>query len=119
MKTCDIIGISDSRQQWFSPEITEVIRNGKVFSGGKRHHEIVAKLLPNDAPWIDITVPLSQVFEQYQSHDHVVIFASGDPLFYGFANTVQGFPVAELAADAGSQDVHTLSGHACRIADGA
>jgi precorrin-6Y C5,15-methyltransferase (decarboxylating) len=89
MKTCDIIGISDSRQQWFSPEITEVIRRGKVFSGGKRHHEIVARLLPNDALWIDITVPLSQVFEQYQSHDHVVIFASGDPLFYGFANTVQ------------------------------
>ena len=89
MKTCDIIGISDSRQQWFSPEITEVIRNGKVFSGGKRHHDIVAKLLPDDAVWIDITVPLSQVFEQYQNHDHVVIFASGDPLFYGFANTVQ------------------------------
>ena len=89
MKTCDIIGISDSRHQWFSPEITEVIRNGKVFSGGKRHHEIVAELLPEGAVWIDITVPLSQVFEQYQSHDHVVIFASGDPLFYGFANTVQ------------------------------
>ena len=64
MKTCDIIGISDSRQQWFSPEVTEVIRRGQVFSGGTRHHDIVARLLPDDAVWIDITVPLSQVFEQ-------------------------------------------------------
>ena len=89
MKTCDIIGISDSRKQWFPPHIADIIQNGKVFSGGKRHHEIMQPLLPADAVWIDITVPLSQVFEQYQHYDHVIIFASGDPLFFGFANTVQ------------------------------
>ena len=89
MKTCDIIGISDSRKQWFTPDVATIIQNGKVFSGGKRHHEIMQPLLPADAVWIDITVPLSQVFEQYQHYDHVIIFASGDPLFFGFANTVQ------------------------------
>ena len=89
MKTCDIIGISDSRKQWFPPHIADIIQSGKVFSGGRRHHEIMQPLLPSDAVWIDITVPLSQVFEQYQRYDHVVIFASGDPLFFGFANTVQ------------------------------
>lgn len=89
MKTTTIIGISDSRKQWFSPEVTDIIAMGKVFSGGKRHHEIMASWLPADATWIDITVPLSNVFEQYKQYDDIVIFASGDPLFYGFANTVK------------------------------
>lgn len=88
MKKASIIGISDSRRQWFPPEITNVIAEGRVFSGGKRHHEIMRSLLPEDALWIDITVPLADVFAKYQEHDDIVIFASGDPLFFGFANTV-------------------------------
>ena len=88
----------------------ETIRQGRVFSGGKRHHEIVAPLLPPDAEWIDITVPLDAVFEQYESLDEktaghkqaayghrsrrfidgpIIVFASGDPLFFGFANTIR------------------------------
>ena len=73
----------------------EVISRGEVFSGGKRHHEIVAPLLPQDAQWIDITVPLDAVFEKYSSffilHSSLslVVFASGDPLFFGFANTIK------------------------------
>ena len=89
MKTCDIIGISDSRQQWFPPKVMDIIKSGIVFSGGKRHHEIMAPLLPNGAVWIDISVPLEKVFEQYEQQEHVIIFASGDPLFFGFANTLQ------------------------------
>ena len=90
-----VIGITDQPNPWFPPEVMEIIRKGKVFSGGKRHHEIVAPLLPQDAKWIDITVPLDAVFEQYQNAhrlcrgdgDEVIVFASGDPLFFGFANT--------------------------------
>ncbi len=89
MKHCTIIGISDSRNQWFAPEVSDLISHGKVFSGGKRHHEIMATYLPESCDWIDITVPLSDVFEKYKEYDDVVIFASGDPLFYGFAATVQ------------------------------
>ena len=89
MNTCVIIGISDRREQWFPPEVMQAIRRGNVFSGGKRHHEIVASMLPENAVWIDITAELDKVFEQYERYDHIVIFASGDPLFYGFANTVK------------------------------
>lgn len=89
MYKCTIIGISDRREQWFTPEVLQVISKGKVFSGGRRHHEIMASYLPDDARWIDITVPLSDVFEKYSTCDDVVIFASGDPLFFGFAATVQ------------------------------
>ena len=97
-----VIGITDAPQPWFPPEVRELIKGGKVFSGGKRHHEIVAPLLPEGAEWIDITVPLDKVFEKYRSPlpnrgGALVIFASGDPLFFGFANTLRReFPEAEI-----------------------
>ncbi|MBQ7495502.1 MAG: precorrin-6y C5,15-methyltransferase (decarboxylating) subunit CbiE [Bacteroidaceae bacterium] len=126
-----VIGISDHPQPFFPPEVLEVIKNGSVFSGGKRHHEIVAPLLPEDAVWIDITAPLDAVFEQYKTHPQplpigrgvvtssagntadkaiysppsqegggggsLIVFASGDPLFFGFANTLKReFPEAEI-----------------------
>lgn len=92
-----VIGIDDNKKQHFSPEIMGVINSNTVFSGGTRHHEIVKKLLPDDYLWIDIRVPLSDVFEQYKSFDVIVVFASGDPLFFGFANTIQRMmPEAEI-----------------------
>ena len=84
-----VIGITDHPQPFFPPEVMDVIRQGKVFSGGKRHHEIVGSLLPDDAEWIDITAPLDAVFEQYNGRQCVIVFASGDPLFFGFANTIK------------------------------
>ena len=84
-----IIGLSDSHRQYLQPEAVEHIRSGKVFSGGKRHHELVRHLLPDDTVWIDITVPLDNVFKQYEQYEDIIIFASGDPLFYGFANTIK------------------------------
>ncbi len=98
-----VIGISDHPKPFFPPEVLDIIKNGKVFSGGKRHHEIVAPLLPADAQWIDITVPLDAVFEQYQLStvncqlSTLIVFASGDPLFFGFANTIKRkMPEAEM-----------------------
>lgn len=89
MYKCTIIGISDDRQQWFPPAVMKVIASGSVFSGGKRHREIMQPLLPEGSVWIDITVPLDSVFEHYRKYDEIIVFASGDPLFYGFAATVQ------------------------------
>ena len=112
VETCDkieelkfiVIGISDNPKPFFPPEVLEIIKNGKVFSGGKRHHEIVSPLLPADAQWIDITIPLDAVFEQYRLQffnssilQSLVVFASGDPLFFGFANTIKRkMPEAEI-----------------------
>lgn len=84
-----VIGMTDEREAWFPPEVLAAIAEGRVFSGGKRHHEIVAAMLPEDSAWIDITVPLEAVFEQYRPHPEIVVFASGDPLFFGFANTLK------------------------------
>ncbi len=92
-----VIGIDDNQQQYFSPEIMKVISSHTVFSGGARHHEIAEPFLPQSYTWIDIVVPLKNVFQQYKSYDEVVVFASGDPLFFGFANTIQReMPEAEI-----------------------
>lgn len=78
-------------------EVLEVIAHGKIFSGGKRHYELMRERLPQGARWIEITVPLADVFKQYQGIPEIVVFASGDPLFYGFAATVQReLPDAEI-----------------------
>ena len=84
-----VIGMTDDQSGTFSAEILQLMGWGKVFSGGKRHHEIVASLLPEDAVWIDITVPLDKVFSQYEAYAEIIVFASGDPLFFGFANTLK------------------------------
>lgn len=101
-----VIGITDDPNPFFPPEVLKVIRCGRVFSGGKRHHELVADLLPEGARWIDITVPVEAVVEKYKEfsgerlemRDHpecpslcspIIVFASGDPLFFGFANTLR------------------------------
>jgi precorrin-6Y C5,15-methyltransferase (decarboxylating) len=90
-----VIGITDNPKPFFLPEVMAIIKQGKVFSGGKRHHEIVAPFLPADAQWIDITVPLDAVFAKYSSRFTLhaslplIVFASGDPLFFGFANTIR------------------------------
>lgn len=102
-----IIGTDDNRKPFFPPEALAWIRQGKVFSGGIRHKEIVNDLLPEQAEWISITVPLDNVFAQYEeafarlektySDPVIVVFASGDPLFFGFANTVgRKLPEADI-----------------------
>ena len=111
-----VIGITDQPNPWFPPEVMEIIRKGKIFSGGKRHHEIIAPLLPQDAQWIDITVPLDAVFEQYFSlftfHPSlpIIVFASGDPLFFGFANTIRRkMPEAEIVLYPTFNSLQTLA----------
>lgn len=97
-KTFKVVGISDSRNQWFPPDILKLVRDGKIFCGGKRHFEIIKDFLPQNHRWIDITVPLSDVWKNLEPFDDVTVFASGDPLFYGFAATLQReFPTAKLA----------------------
>lgn len=97
MKKFWIIGIDDNPRQEFSREVAAVISAHRVFSGGKRHYGLVRGVLPPPHVWIDITVPLDAVFGQYAAYDEVVVFASGDPLFFGFANTVKNrLPEAEI-----------------------
>lgn len=98
-----VIGINDAAQQEAlgckNGELASVITSHRVFSGGVRHHELVTSLLPTSYEWIDIKVPLDAVFARYQDYaeEEIVVFASGDPLFFGFANTIRNrMPEAEI-----------------------
>ncbi len=92
-----IIGIDDSSAPRFTAEIEQIIARGRIFSGGVRHRQIVERWLPEGSEWIEITPPMTTLFERYRSHAEIVVFASGDPLFYGFAQTVQRrIPTAEI-----------------------
>lgn len=109
-KKFTIIGLSDSRHVWLPPQALSAIAAVRVFSGGLRHHDIVASLLPEGATWIDITVPLEAVFEEYKKYDDIVVFASGDPLFYGFGVTLKReFPDAALEVFPASNSLQMLS----------
>ena len=92
-----VIGIDDNKIQNFSEEVKDIISSQTIFSGGARHREIIETLLPKTYSWIEIKVPLDNVFEEYTSYPEIVVFASGDPLFFGFANTIQRkMPEAEM-----------------------
>ena len=111
MLSFKVIGINDSPQPAFTDDVKEVIDGGKVFSGGLRHHEIVGDVLPVGSQWIDITVPLGDVFQQYRNVDgEIVVFASGDPLFFGFASTLQReFPDANIKVYPTFNSLQTLA----------
>ncbi|GAD06656.1 Precorrin-6Y C(5,15)-methyltransferase [decarboxylating] [Porphyromonas crevioricanis] len=92
-----VIGITDQSEPHFSPELCKLISRAQVFSGGIRHRGIVEPYLPASYIWIDVTVPLEKVFVRYRDHQEIVVFASGDPLFYGYAGTLlREFPSAEI-----------------------
>lgn len=92
-----IIGIGN-RKADFSGELLSLIESHAVFSGGNRHHELVAHLLPEGYTWLPVQSPMELLFESYeQLGQTVVVFASGDPLFYGIANTLRSkYPDAEI-----------------------
>lgn len=93
-----MIGISNDPDYILPDEVRQLLPSHEMFSGGKRHYELVKKYLPDNHQWIDIQGNMPVLFEQFQDYDGtVVVFASGDPLFYGFAGTIQKFdPAADM-----------------------
>lgn len=69
---------------------------GVRFAGGERHRELVRDKLPANACWTNITVPLAPFLQEMKmSGGRWVVFASGDPLFFGIGNTLcREFPDA-------------------------
>ncbi len=77
-------------------------------------------LLPAGAEWISITVPLDRVFSRYEeifarfeetaTDDSIIVFASGDPLFFGFANTIKRkLPGADILLYPAFNSLQTLA----------
>jgi len=110
MKNFTVIGIDDGRMPEFDAKTKDLIDRSKCFSGGARHYEIVKNYLPADSEWIMIKVPLNSVFEKYELHSDIVVFASGDPLFFGFATTIkERVPEASLTVIPHFNSLQTLA----------
>jgi precorrin-6Y C5,15-methyltransferase (decarboxylating) len=91
-----IIGIYDQKPD-FTPEQKKIILETNYFAGGKRHYKLVKDWLPENAAWTFIMMPLITLFEEIKSGEgNWVIFASGDPIFFGIGNTLKReFPDVE------------------------
>ena len=60
---------------------------------------MVRRELPDHARWVDIVAPLRGLFDAIRENPgHWVVFASGDPLFFGIGNTLKKeFPDVEMS----------------------
>jgi len=95
-----LIGIGNHPTPQWSKEVLSFIKKSTVFSGGKRHYELVKSYLPKNHRWIEISGKMDVLIRQYKAIEvSIVVFASGDPFFYGFGNTLQRLlPNAQLKA---------------------
>lgn len=93
-----LIGISNHATPKLNDDVLELIQKSTVFSGGKRHYELVKTFLPKNHTWIQISGKMDLLIQQYNTFNtSIVIFVSGDPFFYGFGNTLQRLlPSAKL-----------------------
>ena len=87
-----LVGIGNHSTPIINDEVLLFIQNTKVFSGGKRHYELVKSMLPVNHTWIEISGRMDLVLQKYgETKKPIVIFASGDPFFYGFGNTLKRY----------------------------
>ena len=88
-----MVGMDDNPQPKHVEVIIKSVKHDNIFSGGKRHYEIVKPFLPADAVRIEIKAPINAVLAEYsrliQEGKVIVSFVSGDPFFFGFASTIQ------------------------------
>ena len=87
-----LIGISNHPFPKWNDDILELIHESTVFSGGKRHYELVKSFLPKNHTWIEISGKMDALISQYKGFDDsIVVFASGDPFFLWFRKHYTAF----------------------------
>jgi precorrin-6Y C5,15-methyltransferase (decarboxylating) len=92
-----LVGLNDAAEPQFQGRVLEAIQTHRVFAGGTRHKTLVEHLLPSGYTWFEIKSPIDEVLQELEcAQEPVLVFASGDPLFYGFGATLQRrFPTAD------------------------
>ncbi|NSL87097.1 precorrin-6y C5,15-methyltransferase (decarboxylating) subunit CbiE [Chitinophaga sp. Mgbs1] len=90
-----VIGVANHTDTCCSAEAITLLPQYPVFSGGERHYALVKHLLPAAHTWITIRGNMPDLFAQYALVEGpLVIFASGDPLFYGMVQTIYKYDPA-------------------------
>ncbi|MFT3739222.1 MAG: precorrin-6y C5,15-methyltransferase (decarboxylating) subunit CbiE [Breznakibacter sp.] len=110
-----LIGLTDQQRPNLSPAATAAIKRHVCFAGAARHHVLVRDLLPQGAQWLSVEAPLAPFLDALAQTDGPwVVFASGDPMFFGIGNTLQKhFPHASIDVHAAPSSLQLLA-HALR-----
>ena len=86
----NIVGLSYNSGFKLSDEVIAIISENKYFSGGSRHLNLVKDFLPDNYQWIDIKGSMDNLIQDYEKiNRNIVVFASGDPFFYGIVATIK------------------------------
>jgi precorrin-6Y C5,15-methyltransferase (decarboxylating) len=111
-----VIGLSNDSNFTLSDEVKNLLPAHNIFSGGKRHYELVKKHLPIQHTWIEIKTDIRQLIAEYKLlKEPIVVFASGDPLFYGMANSILKYhPDADIKVYPHFNSIQLLC-HKCNI----
>lgn len=87
-----LIGIGNHPKPLIDEDVQDLIDRSLIFSGGKRHYQLMKPFLPENHSWIEISGGMDNVIAHYKaSNQPIVIFTSGDPFFYGFGNTLKRY----------------------------
>ena len=95
-----VIGISNRPGNPLPAGAAALLPVQSVFSGGDRHYALVRPFLPEPHTWLPIKGDMTALFEAYHRTNAptLLIFASGDPLFYGMVQTIrQRDPCASIS----------------------
>lgn len=106
-----VIGLSNRPVDNLPPGASGVLPSMSVFSGGDRHYPLVRQRLPAGHVWIPIKGSMCELFAAYRAVPelNIVVFASGDPLFYGMVQTIRRYdPEAFITVHSGINSIQLL-----------
>ncbi|MCH2229516.1 MAG: precorrin-6y C5,15-methyltransferase (decarboxylating) subunit CbiE [Crocinitomicaceae bacterium] len=105
----NILGMGDHVDAML-PIGRDLLNEHTIFSGGKRHYELVKSILPKEHSWIEISGKMQTIVDKYKSSNQpILIFTSGDPFFFGFGNTLKRLiPEAQLVITPWFSSIHRL-----------
>lgn len=111
-----VVGLADNPDPGLTKEAMEAVKQHKVFAGGERHRKLVAHILPEYGRWITIKPPIRKVLAAFREEPGpILVFTSGDPLFYGFGTTLQkAFPGARYIFYPSFHSLQMLA-HRCKL----
>jgi len=90
MRHYTVVGLPNTTPVELPAEVRRLVAAHAVFSGGRRHYELVKSLLPSPHTWITIAGDMPALFAEYRAAAApILVFASGDPLFFGIVRTIQ------------------------------
>jgi precorrin-6Y C5,15-methyltransferase (decarboxylating) len=99
MRHYTVVGLPNTTLVELPAEVSRLVAAHAVFSGGWRHHELVKSLLPRPHIWIPIGGDMPALFVEYRAaRAPILVFASGDPLFFGIVRTIQTHDAAATLA---------------------